>query len=214
MPRDLKQALSAPELCAQGVSDTRCSSDEDFLRAVFGAEWEQAHVCAFTGDPGTPDGGNGAWLGTKWGRLAPAARVRMAARCNTYFAISIFEDDPETGRALRRKALFRETRVVVVDDVGTKVDGGLVRARMGSGSYELETSPGNFQWGYVLDPPERDAARVNALLDGMIARGLCADGRDPGMKGVTRYARLPFGWNLKPKWGAGGFKCRLREWRL
>ncbi len=79
-------------------------------------------------------------------------------------------------------------------------------------SWSLETSGDNYQWGYILAVPERDAGRVNALLDGLVAAGLCADFRDPGMKGVTRYVRLPIGRNTKAKYGPTGFTCRLTGW--
>jgi hypothetical protein len=36
----------------------------------------------------------------------------------------------------------------------------------------------------------------------MVAAGLTADGKDPGMKGVTRYGRLPAGINGKAKYVA------------
>jgi hypothetical protein len=46
----------------------------------------------------------------------------------------------------------------------------------------------------------------------MIRRGLTADGTDPGMRGVTRYVRLPVGSNTKAKYGVGGFLHVLHEW--
>ena len=54
--------------------------------------------------------------------------------------------------------------------------------------------------GYLLDPPEADRAKVERLLDEMVRSGLAMDGADPGMRGVTRYARLPVGQNNKAKY--------------
>lgn len=49
----------------------------------------------------------------------------------------------------------------------------------------------------------------------MVAQGLATDGKDPGMKGVTRYGRLPLGINNKPALVAEyghPFQVRLAEW--
>ncbi len=185
-------------------------TNEGFLRGIFAGEWEDAHVTGFAEDPGGLEalGLKHYWAGTKWRRYQNRAALRTQ---NAYFTISMFGDDPD-GKAKRRKALFRATYAIVVDDVGTKVKEADVLARWPEPSWKLETSPGNFQWGYILNKPEWDAGRVNALLDGMVANGLAADGKDPGMKGVTRYVRLPEGRNTKAKYGPGGWTCMLTEW--
>jgi hypothetical protein len=49
----------------------------------------------------------------------------------------------------------------------------------------------------------------------MVAQGLATDGKDPGMKGVTRYGRLPVGWNTKAKYIerlGSPFVHQLEEW--
>jgi hypothetical protein len=43
-----------------------------------------------------------------------------------------------------------------------------------------------------------DRALGERLIERMVAAGLTSDGRDPGMRGVTRYGRLPVGSNNKP----------------
>jgi hypothetical protein len=101
------------------------------------------------------------------------------------------------GVVYRRKENFAACHVIMVDDVGTKVPE--YRLELGP-SYQFETSPGNHQVGYLLDPPELDRAKVERLLDEMVRSGLAMDGADPGMRGVTRYARLPVGWNNKAKY--------------
>jgi len=91
----------------------------------------------------------------------------------------------------------------MIDDVLDKVDPGLLQQKFNVNesdvSYRLETSPGNEQWGIFLKAPETRRWAVEQLLNGMVERGLCADGRDPGIKGVTRLYRLPCGVNTKPK---------------
>ncbi len=183
-------------------------TNDEFLTACFGNAAPHAHVTGFSEDPGALGklGLSWKWAGDKYGRVNPD----VLRGSNSYFTISTFRDDPANGRARRRKALFQATYVIVVDDVGTKVTD---TNKLPVPSWELQTSPGNFQWGYLLDMPETDAGRVNALLDGMVALGLCPDNTDPGMKGVTRYVRLPEGVNTKAKYGPGGFKCRMTAWR-
>jgi hypothetical protein len=179
-------------------------TNENFLRAGFGAEFARAHVTSFREDPTALEG-----LGLKgyWGGRSYGTGTGIDPEANNYFTISLFKPDPVDGRARRRKALFEACHVIVVDDVGTKVRD---TSKLPAPSWVLETSQGNQQWGYILATPETDAGRVNALLDGMVAQGLAADGRDPGMKGVTRYVRLPVGRNTKR---GGTWACVLRVWR-
>lgn len=185
-------------------------TNEAFLQACFGADWRDAHVTGFAEDPGELEGLGlkHYWGGRRWRSWPDTLGL---AHENAYFVVSLFGDDPVTGQAKRRKALFRATHVVVIDDVGTKVPWDALVGKP-SPSWSLETSPGNYQLGYILDRPETDAGRVNALLDEMVAHGLAPDGTDPGMKGVTRYVRLPQGRNTKAKYGPGGFRCDLAVW--
>jgi hypothetical protein len=49
----------------------------------------------------------------------------------------------------------------------------------------------------------------------MVAQGLAVEGKDPGMKGATRYRRLPAGWNTKQKYIdrlGTPFVHQLEEW--
>lgn len=84
----------------------------------------------------------------------------------------------------------------MIDDLGTKLPMSDLRLEP---SALVETSPGNFQAWLFLDVPIRSLPHAEALIDAMIESGISAD-LDPGMKGVTRVARLPFGCNGKPKY--------------
>src|SRR5690554_8094377 len=93
-------------------------SNEEFLKALFGEEWEKAHVTAFEDDPMAieSDRRGLCWAGGKAGeRLA-----RFRGEENQYFCISLFTPD-EHGKARRRKALFDACFVVVADDVKEKL---------------------------------------------------------------------------------------------
>lgn len=186
--------------------------NKQFLQAIFGADAPFAHITDFPYDPSNipNDRHMSAWSGD-W-----ASRYQLQAGTNQYFCISIF--NPDTGdqikQARRRKALFLRTPVIVLDDVREKLD--IEQAsRLPTPSWILETSPGSEQWGYVLDVPCHDRNRVENLLDGLVANGLAPDGKDPGMKGVTRYVRLPDGYNTKQSKLVNGlpFKCRMLLWQ-
>jgi hypothetical protein len=176
-------------------------SNDEFLTAIFGARAGDAYVNIKAGDPNAP---GTSWAGQQWKTVSASQRAIMAG-VNTFFTISLFSG------AYRRKEDFDECRVIMFDDVGTKLDLDKAEMFLPEPSYKLETSPGNFQWGYILAPAETDPARVTALQEAII-KLLSRDGKDPGMMGVTRIVRLPEGTNLKPKYGAGGFRHVLHTW--
>ena len=183
-------------------------SNSEFLKALFKDDAPFVHVTDFTYDPANIPSEKHliAWKGDWF------SRYRMTKNSNQYFTISIFNPD-ENGVARRRKALFLRTRVIVLDDVKEKLSMDAV-GRLPEPSWVLETSPGSEQWGYTLTEPCSDRGRVENLLDGLVSNGLAPDGRDPGMKGATRYVRLPEGYNTKASKMVDGkpFKCIMKEW--
>jgi hypothetical protein len=168
-----------------------------FLEAMFidAAPGVHTMTCGFPTDPTTA--GRHEWMGRPWcpGDAVPS----WFDTANTYLTVRTFEPDDETGERRRRKANFQAMHAVMVDDVGTKVLPEKLSLRA---SAVIETSPRNFQAYYFLkqdrDSQERDTAE--RLVNRMVAAGLTADSCDPGMKGVTRYGRLPVGINNKAKY--------------
>lgn len=185
-------------------------SNREFLQVVFGGEWEQAHVTAFADDPSNIVSDRRALC---WGGGSAGERLKgFKPGENQYYCISLFSKD-ESGKSRRRKALFDATFVVVADDVNEKLPVERVE-KLPAPSFKLFSSAGSEQWGWVLDQPEEDRGRVENLLDGLVSQGLAPDGTDPGMKGVTRYVRLPGGSNTKASRLIEGepFKGFLSEW--
>lgn len=171
----------------------RCGPDE--------APW----VTGFPGDPGTVEPARWA------GRSALPLPNFIRDDHNNYVVVSVFEVGPD-GRIRRRKDHFAAMSVVMIDDVGTKVP---FERLLLEPTCLVETSPGNFQAWYFLREPVRNRALAEALIRGLIASGLTADGTDPGMNGVTRYGRLPVGINGKAKYAdAAGkpFVQRVAYW--
>jgi hypothetical protein len=92
--------------------------------------------------------------------------------------------------------------VMVIDDVGTKIDLDGFAMFAPEPSYWMETSPGNFQVGYVIGEGGMDAFRYIHLRQEMKANPIWghADGRDP-----VHLFRLPQGVNTKDA---------VRGWRV
>ena len=183
-------------------------TNEEFLAALFGADAPWVHVTDFPFDPNDipKDQHLIAWKGDYF------CRYDMQHGSNQYFTISNFYCD-DRQQARRRKALFRHTSVIVLDDVKEKLSMNEV-LKLPAPAWVLETSRGSEQWGYILDAPCTKRGRVENLLDGLVANGLAPAGKDPGMKGVTRYVRLPEGYNSKASKLVDGqpFKCTLVLW--
>lgn len=184
-------------------------SNKEFIDAIFGEDAPWCHVTSFPYDPVNipKDKHLIAWKGDYF------SRYNLSPNTNQYFTISCFYADDQQ-QARRRKALFRHTPCIVLDDVKEKLSMTEVN-KLPKPAWILESSVGSEQWGYILDTPCTDRGRVENLLDGLVANGLAPDGRDPGMKGVTRYLRLPEGINNKANKLVNGqpFKCRMLEWQ-
>lgn len=120
-----------------------------------------------------------------------------------YYAIATVTEEAVTRYANRYTTVSRKQEhfaagyVVLLDDVGTKVQPPPVAP-----SYRLETSPGNEQWGYLVEPVTDREAFVAAH------RALALAGHtDTGGINAVRLARLP--GSVNPK---NSFTARLLLW--
>ncbi len=188
-------------------------SNLQFLTAIFGEYAPAAHVTGFAESPADLPklGLNHYWGGGAWYK-----RPLEDPSFNNFFVIATFHQEPD-GTHRRRKGSFAAGFCMMIDDVGTgpgsKIDPFLLGSLMHNclPSWELETSPDNWQYGYIFDTPVMDRGKVEALLKGFVALGFVDGGADPGMLGVTRYARLPVGSNTKAIYG-GNFQHKLTKW--
>ncbi len=144
---------------------------------------------SFTGDPKDAKG----WRAQPWAPGKPLPTLNPFA--NNYVCVSSFHPTLN-GEFYRRKVLFAGLHAVMIDDLGTKLPMSDLKLEP---SVLVETSPGNFQAWLFLEEPIRSVVAAETLIDQMIRRGITPDA-DPGMRGVTRIARLPVGSNGKEKY--------------
>ena len=108
-----------------------------------------------------------------------------------YYGTSTTASDAD-GNLRNRKVLFKQFYVLVLDDIGTKVPVDKIPTGF-KPTYIIETSKGNYQYGYVLDEPldvlEQAEALVQLVYDGGFS--------DAGGKMATKLVRLPAGVNGK-----------------
>lgn len=169
-------------------------------------EQERMILCGFYGDPHTA--GPSAWKPRPW---RPGRDIEMPRRWNGYVTVASFGRAGD-GSFRRRTETFAAGRALMVDDVGevgassSKIDRSTLAGMPPSA--RVMTSPGNEQWWYFLDEPERDVGRFDGVIRAFISGKLL--GADPGMSGVTRVGRLPGFTNAKKAYG-GDFKTQLME---
>lgn len=185
----------------QSHPDLSHVTNAEFVAEIFDALPEGAVpiVCAKPGDPE-----QGGWY--------PKSGTAVATIClstdNTYFNCSSVYPD-ETGKVTARKDATAAFHLLMLDDVGTKVDRSLLAGF--TPTYALETSPGNCQIGIKLASPLTDPKKIEYLQKTIATAGLC----DKGALGAARWARLPQGINGKRKHRTdkgNPFQCELRIW--
>jgi hypothetical protein len=178
-------------------------TNAEFIAAVI-AELPSGASAAVCSKPGNPN--VGGWAARSVGGVPTI----VVPEHNNYLGCSSFYPDDD-GSFKARKAQFAACHFLLLDDLGTKVPLG----RLGDFelSWLIETSPGNYQGGIILDAPITDGAVAVRLLNAVIDAGLC----DAGATGpLSRWARLPVAINGKPKYAdevGVPFRCRLIEWR-
>ncbi|WP_199740783.1 hypothetical protein [Legionella septentrionalis] len=174
-------------------------SNDDFLTAIFGNKLDEIYplIVSFIGNPAKVP--SNKWFGKPW---RGNSSIVFADTQNNYFSLALFRADA-SGQYRRIKSFFYGLYAVMLDDIGSKVN--MERLTLAP-NWLLETSPGNYQAGYMLDEPLIDGKTADQLMDAIINAGLC----DPGANGPTsRLARLPVAVNGKYE---PSFSCRLKIW--
>lgn len=174
---------------AQRKNSTVEVSNAEFLAHAFagcGAD-ETPWVTGFAGD--VASAAHSVWFG----RSALPLPACIRSNNNNYLSISTFKRGLD-GQYRRRKDLWTGLWLVLLDDIGTKIE--RAAALRLPPSCLVETSPGNFQAWLFLNEPERNQPRAESLINGLIKAGAT----DEGAGSLPRYGRLPQGINGKAKY--------------
>lgn len=170
--------------------------NETFLQAVFGdlPEDETIAVCMFAGKPENQQ----YWTAQK------AEDAPLDQRLNAFFCVSSVEKQKLINR---RKKSLKACFVIPLDDIGSG-DGAKTKHEDVplQPSYKIETSPDNWQYGYILEHPIEDMAVAQALIKTV------SQIADTGAAIPNKLIRLPFGKNSKEKYGLPAPATRLTDW--
>lgn len=171
-------------------------TNEQFLTTIFGNDFklEKPLVCSKHGDPD-----HSGWNASQW----PCDTSN--ATLNWYALPSLFSPN-DAGNYRGQKNLAGAVYCVMLDDIGTRVP--LERIAPCAPSWMIETSPGNYQAGYVFDAPI-EKKQADALKAALIDAQLCDRGASGGS---ARWMRLPKAINGKSKYGTPAFECKLTVW--
>jgi hypothetical protein len=121
--------------------------------------------------------------------------------CALYFGTGTMGESD--GQLRNRQSQFEGLHVLVLDDIGTKVVAESLPVALQRPTYIIESSQGNFQYGYVLDEPIRNLGAARALVAAVYGSGYT----DAGGNLPNKLVRLPAGVNGKPK--KEGWNVRL-----
>jgi hypothetical protein len=104
-----------------------------------------------------------------------------------------------TDRKHRRRGDLVAVRAIILDDVDangvtTKPREGVPQPTAIEPTWKLETSPGNYQWGYLLKTWDADIPKADALMQALVDAGY----QDKGVNTSCRLFRLPGSLNTKP----------------
>tara|TARA_R110000751_G_scaffold306805_1_gene426263 strand:+ start:1338 stop:3569 length:2232 start_codon:yes stop_codon:yes gene_type:complete len=174
---------------------------EDFINNIFADKTETEQVCVTRSMP--KKDGDGVWFKNhiptdrQWRKWKPEEQDQA-----WYFCVSTITGEMnEKGTMVRRgRSQLVRAHCLVLDDIGTKASRPPVEP-----TWKLESSAGNEQWGYMLDPTD-DLGKYEALVEYCHQQGW----GDAGAGGSYRVMRVPGSTNLKP--GRGAFKSRVTAW--
>lgn len=172
-------------------------SNQEFLEAIYGdlPDGVRGMIVSSLGNPDLKPVGY-------WNARPLESSTAIPESHNNYFSVSVYTPNKK-GKYQRQKKWFWAMYAVMLDDIGTKILFDLVGLEP---SWIIETSPENYQYGYILKNPVTDVSTADDLVNSIIAAGLC----DPGADGpCARLARLPVGINGKHD---PAFQCQLKEW--
>jgi hypothetical protein len=165
--------------------DILSEDSRKLLSAAFGDRVEDAWVC---------------WISNMYGkRVRDLVKGDLPGYDDCYYCPALLKADAKA----RKNENVERVMVLVIDDVGTKIDQADFEMMFPlEASYVIETSAGNFQYGFFIDGGV-DPTSYTATRAAMKANPIWghSDGIDP-----VHLFRLPQGTNTKPS--ANGWEVR------
>ncbi len=174
-------------------------SPHEFLAEVFPAEMRKKDECVLVSHPDSFVNNRGLTVGY-YRQLAwhPRARGLFREPQGWLYCVSTVA----RAEKLRRRIVdARRAFVLPCDDIGTKAIAPPVEP-----SYILETSPDNFQYGFLIDPYDVSTPAGAAFYDACLAGLADAGFNDPGVRSASRVIKLPGAVHKS------GFITRMVDW--
>lgn len=144
---------------------------------------------------------NAGWWPVPWKQ---GKYINENANCYVCISSSIQTPNPKTGkmRYWRGEAAFGRGLALMVDDIG---DGKGSKGDFQRDEFAarlqptaiVETSPGNYQFWYFFDEPVEDMVEYKAFIRCFVAAVIDGAGGDHTIKDVSRFGRMPTGYNNK-----------------
>lgn len=136
-------------------------------------------------EDGSPFGG---WKALSEAEMRQRHQTAKLEESSLYVGMSAIKRSDD-GKLRNRGADFGYALGLVLDDVGTKGKSYEETYAKLPPTWVIESSKGNYQFGYLLDKPCDDFVRMQALVKSAYGSKLT----DPGGGLVTKYVRLPAG---------------------
>jgi hypothetical protein len=162
----------------------------EFIETIFANRAKDEHVCVCRAIE-KKDGSGFYFLNhlisdRAWRNWNPTAQPQA-----WYFCVSTVNGKPNAKGTMvgRGRGNLIRAHCLVLDDIGTKAAPPPIEP-----SWKIETSRGNFQWGYLLNPPNDQFDKYEALVEHCHKMGW----GDKGAGGSYRLMRVPGSANLKP----------------
>jgi hypothetical protein len=182
---------------AEPISDSSADSGPEALSRVLDLLLSRPEVaelmtrkdiapvfCVLAGDPRAAKG----WPPYNYGELLHVLKEPHANE-RSYYISTALVTHCGLGEVHNRKEDAQALLAVFLDDVGSKVDHNALEP-----TFVLETSPGNYQYWYVFQQPIENVALADRLVRTIYAEEALTD---PHGKLLTKFGRLPCGWNGK-----------------
>ena len=118
-------------------------------------------------------------------QVAAGPDVKLPADCPLYYCVSSVRP-VQFGSLKRRSDDLVSSYVLALDDIGTKAAAPEVEP-----SYILETSAGNYQYGYLLEPFHVTSPEARDYYDGCLLGMAQAGYNDYGCRSANRVMRVP-----------------------